>query len=153
MKKRLLLLTFLVCSSIVFAQDIYTISPTSKLTIEGTSTANDWTVTVNKMRGTGAAMDKKMHAALKKDEYSKVSFELERIKNTSTLIGNLIIAGQERSVEMDIETAFGVNEIKISGAKKIILQDFRIEPPSAMFGQIIVGDDVTVKFDLIYQKD
>jgi hypothetical protein len=35
---------------------------------------------------------------------------------------------------------------------KIVLQDFTIEPAKAMFGQIIVGDEVTVNFDLIFSR-
>ena len=42
--------------------------------------------------------------------------------------------------------------IQIAGKHKITLQDYNMEPPTAMFGTIVVGDDVTVNFDLVFAK-
>lgn len=158
------------------AQDTYTLSTDSKLTIDGTSTVHDWTVTANKMEGTvitegnspkeidfnvvvadiiserGATMDKKMHAALGKDTSPKVIFNLKEVKNESTFIGTLTIAGSEKEVEIIGQMDTSGDTITITGEHGIALKDFNIEPPTAMFGQVIVGDDVTVKFDLIFKK-
>lgn len=160
----------------VLAQESYRISSDSQLTIDGTSTVHSWTVSANKMEGSlslqkgsptainfevtvaeirserGATMDKKMHAALKKEEHPKVSFKLEQIKNTSVLVGVLAIAGIEKTVEIDAEIETDGSVMKIKGEQKIILQDFEMEPPTAMFGQIIVGDEVSVKFDLVFER-
>ena len=175
MKKALTFL-FLGLGLAGFAQDSYTLAPESTLTIDGTSTVHDWTVAANAMEGTltatatrpkeinfginvadiqserGPAMDKKMHAALKKEEHPKVSFALEEFKGTSTLAGTLSIAGTEKRVEIPAKISTSATGIRISGEQKIILQDFGMEPPTAMFGQIIVGDEVTVKFDLSFAK-
>ena len=43
--------------------------------------------------------------------------------------------------------------MKLKGAKEITLQDFSMTPPTAMFGQIVVGDKVTVNFDLVFVKE
>lgn len=174
--KKILLLFFIGFSASILAQDSYTVSSESKLTIEGTSTAHSWAVTANKVEGNlkvqnassteinfevavadikserGPTMDKKMHAALKKEEYPKVFFVLEQIKNESILVGMLTIAGMEKSVEIAAEITVDEDIVKIKGERIIVLQDFGIEPPSAMFGQIIVGDEVTVKFDLLFEQ-
>ncbi|MFK7810882.1 MAG: YceI family protein [Maribacter sp.] len=176
MKKKLALVFFVGFSLFSLAQDSFKLSYESKLSIDGTSTVHSWTVTANKMLGDltlkdgsptaikfdvsvadilserGATMDKKMHAALKKEEHPKVSFVLERIKETNILIGTLTIAGTEKNVEIDSKITSETNKMKIKGEKKIVLKDFGMEPPKAMFGQIIVGDEVTVKFDLVFEK-
>ncbi len=160
-----------------FGQDSYTLSQESKLTIDGTSTIHDWTVTANSMSGAlivegsspkeitlevvvadiiserGATMDKKMHDALQKESHPKVMFVLKEIKEESTLSGTLTVAG----IPVDVEIAGNIessdDNLKISGEYGIALKDFQIEPPTAMFGQVIVGDDVTVNFDLIFVKE
>jgi len=176
MKKTLSLFFCIGFSIAALAQDAYTLSSESKLTVDGTSTVHSWTVSANKMEGKlrvqeatptainfevavadimserGATMDKKMHAALKKEEHPKVSFALEQLKTTSTLVGMLTIAGTEKNVEIDAEITSDGGVMKIKGEKKIVLQDFGMEPPTAMFGQIIVGDEVIVKFDLVFSK-
>ena len=175
--KNTLLILFVSCFMLTgIAQDTYTLSTDSKLTIDGTSTVHDWTVTANTMEGTvitegnspkeidfnvvvadiiserGATMDKKMHAALGMDTSPKVIFNLKEVKNQSTFIGTLTIAGSEKEVEITGQMDTSGDTITITGDHGIALKDFNIEPPTAMFGQVIVGDDVMVKFDLIFKK-
>lgn len=174
--KILYTLLFIICGSVALAQDSYTLSDQSSLTIDGSSTIHDWTVTANTMSGSikvegttpkeilfevavdnikserGPTMDNKMHAALKKEEHPKVIFNLSEIKNQSVLMGTLTIAGQEKMVEIPVKMSSSEGNLYFAGEQKITLQDYGIEPPTAMFGQIIVGDDVTVKFDLVFSK-
>jgi len=174
--KYFLVMLFLSCGLVSSAQDTFSLSDGSTMTIDGSSTIHDWTVTANTMSGSvkaedtapkeinfdvdvenikserGPTMDNKMHAALKKEEHPKVSFKLSEVKNESTLIGTLTIAGQEKTVEVPVKMNASGESIKLAGEQKITLQDYGIEPPTAMFGQIIVGDDVTVKFDLVFVK-
>lgn len=171
-----LLLFFLSFSTLVLAQDSYQLLSNSALSIDGTSTVHSWTVTANKLEGNlivketlptainfevavaeikserGPTMDKKMHAALKKEEHPKVSFTLEQLKNKSSLLGVLSIAGFEKKVGIDVEITSEDGVMNIKGEQKIVLQDFGMQPPTAMFGQIVVGDEVIVKFDLVFSK-
>lgn len=176
--KKIYLFIFLVGTSFSgICQETYALSEESALTIDGTSTIHDWTVAANQISGNlqaadglpkeivfevevdgikserGAAMDKKMHDALKKEEHPKVAFTLTRAE-ASNLVGTLTIAGKEQLVEVPskVEVIDG-GAIKISGEKSLVLQDYDIEPPTAMFGQIVVGDEVTVKFDLVFSKE
>ena len=55
-------------------------------------------------------------------------------------------------MEIGTDITSSGNTIKIKGEKVIKLQDYDIEPPSAMFGQIVVGDEVVVKFDLVFAQ-
>ncbi len=177
MKKIVLLLLFLGFSIFALGQDSYSLSSESKLTIDGTSTVHDWTVTANTIDGVlraegntpkeidfevtvadilserGATMDKKMHAALQKESHPKVMFALNEVKNESTLVGTLSIAGKQKDVEIVGKISSDGDTVKISGEYHVPLKDFEIEPPTAMFGQVVVGPEVTVKFDLVFEKE
>jgi len=175
--KNILFTLFFICIFYTgFAQETYTISDASKLTIDGTSTVHDWTVTANSLSGTvkaegdapkeidfqvavadikserGATMDKKMHAALQKETHPQVKFALKEVKDESTLVGTLTIGGNSQDVEITTEINASGDNLKIKGEYGMVLKNFDIEPPTAMFGQVVVGDDVTVKFDLVFMK-
>jgi polyisoprenoid-binding protein YceI len=173
--KQLLVFFLSVFSSLALAQDSYTLSAESELTIDGTSTAQSWAVTANEIKSNlmvqdglvstinlevvvasissnrSLTMDKKMHTALKSKAYPKVSFIVLQIEQEAVLKGILSIAGVEKSVAFNAEITFQNDTWKIKGVKKIMLKDFEIEPPSAMFGQIVVGGEVSVKFDLVFE--
>jgi polyisoprenoid-binding protein YceI len=181
MKKTILILFLANLALVGFSQETYTLSDESKLTIEGSSTLHDWTVAANTMEGSiekegdaletvdfsvavadihsdrAAAMDKKMHEALKKEEHPRVLFSVKGAnvpKNENQeLKGTLNVAGVEKEVAVPVTvTESGEDGLQISGEHKIVLQDYEIEPPTAMFGTIVVGDEVTVKFDLKFSK-
>lgn len=176
MKKNILTLFLASITLAGFSQGTYMLSSESSLTIDGTSTLHDWTVTANTIDGKlvaegnapkeidfevlvadikserGATMDKKTHNALKIEDHPKVTFKFKEVKGSSLVMGTLNIAGYEKEVEIETEMTNANGQIKIKGEKPIKLQDYDMEPPSAMFGQIVVGDDVVVKFDLVFTK-
>lgn len=177
MSKFVIPIVLFLISVSIHAQDNYTLSAESKLTIEGTSTIHDWTVTANTMEGAlkadgmapreidfqvtvadikserGATMDKKTHNALKFESNPKVIFTLKEVKNESSVVGTLSMAGKKKEVEIPAKIVASGGTLKISGEYPITLLDWDIEPPTAMFGQVIVGDDITVKFDLVFTKE
>ncbi len=175
MKKAALLYFFFV-TIFSIAQDTYVLSTASNLQIVGTSSIHDWMVTAEMIEGSlkltngvpetikfqvsaidlkserGATMDNKMHHALKAEEHPQITFELTEIKNSNTLLGIMVIAGVSKPVSVKVAMNIEKNSFSIIGEQPINLLDFEIEPPTAMFGQIIVGDVVTVKFDLVFEK-
>jgi len=174
--KYCLALFFMFSGVMVFSQKAYTLSEESTLEIDGTSTIHDWTVTAHTMKGSletedgrpkavdievevadikskrGAVMDKKTHNALKVEVSPKVTFTMEKVKDTEVMEGVLHMAGKQKMIEVPTKIMDTGTAIKISGQYPITLQDWDIEPPTAMFGQIVVGDDVTVRFDLIFSN-
>jgi len=171
---------FLAIGTLVMAQESYTLSDTSAMTIDGSSSLHDWTVTANTMEGTltedgenvsavefsvavadilsdrAAAMDNKMHDALKKEEHPKVTFTVDgadaAIGEEQELKGTLTIAGVEQQVGIPATITQEAETLRVKGERMIALKDYGIEPPTAMFGSIVVGDEVTVKFDLVFEK-
>ncbi|NKI26023.1 YceI family protein [Arenibacter sp. 6A1] len=182
MKNILLLLLLLPVVFISQAQEKYSLSPKSVVTINGSSTVSDWIVEANAMKGTiqnkenlikeltlevtvekinserGASMDKKLHSALKMEEHPQVTFKLKELTekdadaSKGTIKGLLTIAGVTKDVVLSCEIRKTGKEYFIKGNKEINLTDYNIAPPTAMFGQIVVGENVTVNFDLVYSK-
>jgi len=166
--------------SLCQAQENYMLSSESTLSVDGTSTLHDWTVTANTISGSlvkeantlkkvtfkvevggiiserGATMDKKAHNALNKEEHPYVLFSATDIDFATgegqIISGKLTIAGVEKEVPVTVAIIQSGEDIQMNGTQKIILQDFGMEPPTAMFGSIVVGDEVTVKFNLSFAK-
>ncbi|MCM4166979.1 hypothetical protein KCTC52924_01834 [Arenibacter antarcticus] len=178
MRNKLSLLSLLFVVLIGYSQDSYKLSEESVLTISGTSTMHDWTVAASGMQGSmsygkkivnlalkvpvsnikserGAAMDKKMHGALKSEQHPEISFNFKDItENSSVAInGGLTIAGVEQVVGLPSKITAMDKGHRIQGEYKITLQDYGMKAPTAMFGQIVVGDTVTVKYDLVFVKE
>jgi polyisoprenoid-binding protein YceI len=101
----------------------------------------------------GATMDNKMYAALKMEDHPKVLFSFDKQKSETTLTGSLIIAGKSNSVDLDVVIHTSPKTWRITGERKLTLLDYGIEPPTAMFGQVIVGEDIVVKFDLFFESN
>ncbi len=159
------------------AQEDLRLREETTITVSGTSTLHDWTMTAGSPKGSlefadgflrnivfsapvsellgerGAAMDKKAHNALHMDTAPEIRFISEGHWGTSTgkalISGTLSIAGTDREVEIPIVIS-GTGPIQISGELPIALHDFSIEPPTAMFGSIVVGDEVIVHFNIIF---
>ncbi|QCW98772.1 YceI family protein [Aggregatimonas sangjinii] len=175
--KNFLLALFLCCSWMVTAQESYTLSAESVLTISGTSTVHDWEVAANSFMGSltadgdqvndlkievpvvgikserGPTMDNKMYAALKAEAHPSVYFSMKGVTDPNAMHGMLTIAGVEKEVEIVVNMLQEEGKMSVSGAQDLRLQDFGMEPPTAMFGQIVVGASVTVSFDLAFVRN
>jgi len=109
----------------------------------------------------GSTMDKKTYAALKSEENPDIIFELtDNIVSsvvgatfTINANGELNIAGIKHQVEFPVEGKFSSsNNMSFTGSYKLNMTDYDMEPPSAMFGQIVTGEEIVIKFELIVSK-
>jgi hypothetical protein len=109
----------------------------------------------------GSTMDKKTYNALKSEEHPEIIFALN--KNTISSIvgdtlhisasGNLTIAGKTKAVQFPVKgKIISSDKMSFLGAYKLNMVDYDVEPPSAMFGQIVTGEEVEIKFELIVSK-
>jgi len=174
--RKIIALLFVFWLFVGYSQEHFILGDKSVLTISGTSTVHDWKVDAISINGSlerssnriktliikvpvldikserGATMDAKMHKALKSGENPEVIFSILDLKHNLAK-GNLVIAGTTNVVEVEVMIVKSKNEITIKGTKEVKLQDYGMEPPTAMFGQIIVGDIVTVNFDLVFVNE
>ena len=61
--------------------------------------------------------------------------------------GILKMVGLEKVVEIEVLGQKTEAGIILKGSKPLKFSEFDIEPPSAMFGQIVCGDDIAVNFE------
>jgi polyisoprenoid-binding protein YceI len=148
------------------AQNTYQLDNTSKMTIEGTSTIStdgnqvtglkklDMSIPVASIKGDRSGMDPKTYEALKKDKFPTIKFDLGKIENidgkTVVASGTLTIAGVSRNVDLKANYQESGDKISFSGEKAIKMTDFNVTPPTAMFGAIKSGDDITIKYDVVF---
>jgi hypothetical protein len=102
-------------------------------------------------------MDRNMYRALDADRpeesYIVGSFAVEAVSGLTTptvhTTGVLTVAGRDRSVDVDVRTRRADDgSIIAEGALPILMTDFGIRPPTALFGAIRTGNRVMVHFEL-----
>jgi polyisoprenoid-binding protein YceI len=106
-------------------------------------------------------MNNKTQDALKSDKYQQIKFDLQSVSGlkisavdfSGIANGNLFIAGKSRRIEVPFKGKINGNEsLLITGNEKIKMSDFGITPPTAMLGTLKTGDEVTIKFELEFNK-
>lgn len=109
----------------------------------------------------GSTMDKKTYNALKYEEHPEITFVLNDNQVLSIVgdtlninaSGNLTIAGKTKAVDFPVKgKIIASDKMSFSGSYKLNMVEYDMEPPSAMFGQIVTGEEVEIKFTLIVSK-
>jgi len=110
-----------------------------------------FTLPAESLKSKEKAMDKNAYKSLNTDKYKEISFQLTSSTisgKTITCKGNLTISGTTKPVEVDVTYEAKNGALVCKGSKKIKMTDFKVEPPSFMFGTIKTGDEITVSFDV-----
>ena len=109
-------------------------------------------------------MDRLMHDALKVNEHPEIVFELTGAEPTAVpedsdatfalnATGRLTIAGETREITLPVEgDLLEDDRVRLTGEHTMLMSDYGIQPPSAMFGALRTGDEVTVHFDLLIDE-
>jgi len=105
----------------------------------------------------GSRMDKITWKALKMDTYPRITYSLKKIKSiektdSGFLIsanGLLSIAGTENPIELKVKVTLLPNgDILFESSKWLKMTDFNVDPPTAMFGALKTGDDISLDFKI-----
>jgi len=114
----------------------------------------EMSIPVVSIKGDRSGMDPKTYEALKKDEFPNIKFDLGKIETIDgksvVASGTLTIAGVTRHVDLKASYKESGDKISFSGEKAIKMTDFNVTPPTAMFGAIKSGDDITIKYDVVF---
>ena len=69
--------------------------------------------------------------------------------------GKLKIAGTEREIPVTATYSkeSGSQKISFTGSVSIKMTDFNISPPTAMFGTLKTGDEITIKYEIVIKSN
>jgi len=148
---------------------------TAQVHVDGTSTLHDWTVQVPDVQGTlvldgdnlkevelsfgvatmaggrGVTMDDKIKKALNNDTHPRVQFKSTQIKSMGNQIiasGSLNVGGVSRTIEVTCQSD---HKGHYQATIPLSFSQFEIEPPSALFGSIVCGDDLSIQVNLEFK--
>jgi len=108
----------------------------------------------------GTVMDNKTYKALKVDANPQITFVLDapvtvlpfrRGEKSMPLAGHLTLAGVTRPVALLVdEFDITSDSMRFEGRQTIKMTDFGVKPPSALFGTLKAGTDITIYFKTVF---
>lgn len=112
----------------------------------------DFNVVVDGIKSGKGGMDSKTYDALNKKKHPNIVFVLNEITeiNEDSLIANgeLTISGVTKTISMNVQyEVLADGSVSFKGSKPLKMTDFKVDPPTAMFGAVKAYDDVEVTFD------
>jgi len=115
-------------------------------------------VPVKSLKSGKSSMDDNTYEALEAEDHPLISYEFKSMdnvkieENTTTMDtkGILTIAGERKIVNMKVKADVS-SGITFSGDITFKMSVFGIDPPTAVFGTIKTGDEVTIKFNAQYK--
>ena len=102
----------------------------------------------------GKMMDNKTYDAFTHEKFPYIIFtlntkEVNGTNSTINVTGSLSMGGATNQIDLSLNYKLLPNgELQLTGSKKLLMTDFKMEPPTAMMGTIKVGNEVIVTFDI-----
>jgi polyisoprenoid-binding protein YceI len=116
-------------------------------------------VPVRSLKCGHGGMDNNLYKALKAEDAPDIGYILGTFdvvagatadSFTVKAVGAVTIAGTEKTVNMDVSASRLANgSLHAEGAVPLLMTDFGVKPPTAMFGTLRTDNKVTVKFSLV----
>ncbi|MDZ7717231.1 MAG: YceI family protein [Balneolaceae bacterium] len=119
------------------------------------------TIPVEKIEAESDGLTKNLHKYLKEDDYPNITFELNNVTDITeqqdgsllvTASGVITAAGTENPVDMQVTANLIDDGIQFTGKKELLMTDFGIDPPTAVFGTIRSRDEIRIEFDVSFSK-
>ena len=121
-------------------------------------------VPVTTLRCGNGKMERDMYRALRAAAHPTIEFRFEKLVGGVThdidggayrarIAGVLSLAGSTRNIVIEVEAKRIANDrFRLQAKLPLRMTDFRITPPTALFGAIKANDHLTVHFDLVLQE-
>jgi len=118
-------------------------------------------IPVSTLRCGNRRMERDLVRALRADAYPSIDFRFVRLIGGVThdidrgsyharIAGVLSLAGTTRDITVDVEARrVSSGRFDLRAALPLRMTDFRITPPTALFGAVKARDRLTVRFDLV----
>jgi hypothetical protein len=106
----------------------------------------------------GVIMDRLMYGALKSDAHPHIVYELASATATAGENGEYAVATQGRAtiagVTKDVAQTVTAERlpngtIRFTGSQPVLMSEYGMRPPTAMFGALRTGNRVVVNFELV----
>jgi len=106
----------------------------------------------------GSIMDNKTWKALKHEEHPNITYQLKEVTSIEktpeglifVLNGLVNLAGVEKTIDLQVTgKTLGDEKMEFQGSQKFIMTEYEMVPPTALFGQIKTGDEITVRFKVV----
>lgn len=119
------------------------------------------TIPVDGIKAESGGLTKNIHKYLKGKDNPNITFKLSSVSNITQQNDSLLIdangvinaAGKDNPVEMQVTANIGSDgTINFSGEQQLLMTDFDIDPPTAVFGTIRSKDEIVIKFDVSFSK-
>lgn len=112
----------------------------------------DITLPAESIKSEKKSMDKVAYETLKTDKFKNIKYVLksaEKVNETTwNLTGTYTIAGVSKVLKTQVKTTVTNGTVNLQGSNKIKFAEFGMKSPTAMFGAIKTGEDLTIKFNL-----
>lgn len=120
-------------------------------------------VPVTSLRCGNRQMERDMYRALRADQNPAIEFrfaslasgvdhDIDAGRYRATIDGVLTLAGAKRTVKIPVEAQrVARDSFRLRARLPLRMTDFRITPPTALFGMVKAKDDLVVQFDLYLQ--
>ncbi|MEM1095809.1 MAG: YceI family protein [Bacteroidota bacterium] len=108
--------------------------------------------------GKSTIMDRLMWKTLNVTQHANITYALTAAEvvaqtdegYTLNTTGELTLAGETKEIQMEVIGSMGDDgQMHFVGQYPLLLTDYGMTPPTAMFGALRTGDEVIVKFDLV----
>jgi polyisoprenoid-binding protein YceI len=120
-----------------------------------------FSVIVDGLKSGKSGMDDNTYKALNQEKYPKITYKLTNVEKAapskdgeSTIFitkGVLNIAGFSKEIDLKVAgkvTADG--GVQFIGKTVFNMTDYKVDPPTAVFGTIKTGDEITIVFKVVY---
>ncbi|MGW1453993.1 YceI family protein [Salegentibacter agarivorans] len=106
-------------------------------------------------------MDKNAYKALNTNKHKNIEFKLDEVKKIEANGSNsfkvnglatLKISGVSKQVPVEFTAKLNGNKLEINGEESLNMTNYKIDPPTAMFGTITTGEEVNIKFKSTFSK-
>ena len=112
-------------------------------------------VKVEEIKSGKSGMDNNTYKALNSDQHPFISFNLSNgsasqsgSKYLFSGQGNLTIAGTKKPINLKATCDLAGNSVVCEGSYAMKMTDFNVDPPTAMFGTIKTGNEITIDFKI-----
>jgi hypothetical protein len=140
-----------------WTENVETINGTCNAIIEGTTlqsiSSMDITIPVRSIKSGKGTMDKNTYNAMNADKYPNIVFKLKSASisgNKVVLTGTLTISGKTQNISMTCGYATNGSVLTLKGEHKMKMTQYGIDPPTAMLGAMTTGDDLTIRFNIVF---